>query len=106
MVGKWLRDGMGLCLSVGSGGNFGMADELDDEFFSESSGIGVGMMALGLPDPEFWNEGYALREGVGDSVCGFAIRRKVIPFFLKHVAELVLSTGKAVGSLELLEDRH
>ena len=52
---------MGLCFSVGSGGNFGMADELDDEFFSDSSGIGVGMIALGLPDPEFWNEGYALQ---------------------------------------------
>ena len=101
MVGKWLRDGMGLGLSVGSGGNFGMADELDDEFFIESSGVGVGMMALGLLDPEFWDEGYALREGVAlmgeDSVSGSAIRRKAIPLFLEHVAELVLSTGKAVG---------
>ena len=33
MLGNWSRDVMGLCLSVGSGGNFGMADELDDEFF-------------------------------------------------------------------------
>lgn len=73
MVGKWLRDGMGLGLSVGSGGNFGMADELDDEFFIESSGVGVGMMALGLLDPEFWNEGYALREG--DSVSGSTFPR-------------------------------
>ena len=102
MVGKWLRDGMGLGLSVGSGGNFGMADELDDEFFIESSGVGVGMMALGLLDPEFWNEGYALREGVGESVSGFATRRKAIPLFLEHVAELVLSTGKAVGLIRAL----
>jgi gamma-tubulin complex component 5 len=105
MVGKWLRDGMGLGPSVGSGGNFGMADELDDEFFIESSGVGVGMMALGLLDPEFWNEGYALREGVapmGDSVSGSATRRKAIPLFLEHVAELVLSTGKAVGLIRAL----
>ena len=41
-----------------------MADELDDEFLlrAESSGVGVGMMALGFLDPEFWNEGYALRK--------------------------------------------
>ena len=105
MVGKWLRDGMGLGLSVGSGGNFGMADELDDEFFIESSGVGVGMMALGLLDPEFWNEGYALRDGVAlmsDPVSGSAIRRKAIPLFLEHVAELVLSTGKAVGLIRTL----
>ena len=105
MVGKWLRDGMGLGLSVGSGGNFGIADELDDEFFIESSGVGVGMMALGLLDPEFWNEGYALREGValmGDSVSGSATRRKAIPLFLEHVAELVLSSGKAVGLIRAL----
>ena len=101
MVGKWLRDGMGLGLSVGSGGIFGKSDELDDEFFIESSGVGVGMMALGLLDPEFWNEGYALREG--DAVSGsVSIRRKTIPLFLEHVAELVLSTGKAVGLIRAL----
>ena len=105
MVGKWLRDGMGLGLSVGSGGNFGTTSELDDEFFIESSGVGVGMMALGLLDPEFWSEGYALREGAApmrDSVIGFAPRRKAIPLFLEHVAELVLSTGKAVGLIRAL----
>ena len=104
MVGIWLRDGMGSGLSVGSGSS-GMAGELDDEFFIESSGVGVGMMALGLLDPEFWNEGYVLREGVtpmGDSVSGFAPRGKAIPFFLEHVAELVLSTGKAVGLIRAL----
>jgi gamma-tubulin complex component 5 len=105
MVGKWLRDGMGLGLSVGSGGNFGMASEFDDEFFIESSVVGVGMIALGLPDPEFWNGGYALREDVapmGDSVSRFSPRRKAIPLFLEHVAELVLSTGKALGLIRAL----
>lgn len=105
MVGKWLRDGMGLGLGVGFGGNFGMAGGLDDEFFIESSGVGVGMMALGLLDPEFWKEGYALREGAtpaGDFVSGSAPRRNAIPLFLEHVAELVLGTGKAVGLIRAL----
>jgi hypothetical protein len=105
MVGKWLRDGMGLGLCVGSGGNFGLADELDDEFFIESSGVGVGMMALGLLDLEFWNEGYALRECValmGDSVSGSG---KATPLFLEHVAELVLSTGKAVMPLPFASEQ-
>ena len=104
MVGKWLRDGMGSGLSVGSGGNSGMAGELDDEFFIESSGVGVGMMALGLLDPDFWNEGYGLREGaalMGDSVSG-SVSRKAIPLFLEHIAELVLGTGKAVGLIRAL----
>jgi hypothetical protein len=47
----WAGQGYGLAdlgSSVGSGGKFGMASELDDEFFIESSRAGVGMMALGL----------------------------------------------------------
>ena len=92
---------MGLALRVSSGGTFGVADELDDEFFIESSDVGVGM----LLNPEFWSEGYALREGValmGDPVSGFAIRRKVIPLFLEHVAELLLSIGSAVRLIRAL----
>jgi gamma-tubulin complex component 5 len=66
----------------------------------ESSGVGVRMMASGLLDPEFWNEGYALREGValmGGSISRFTIRRKAILLFLEHVAELVLSAGNLCG---------
>ncbi|KAF8961118.1 Spc98 family-domain-containing protein [Flammula alnicola] len=113
MLGKWLKDGMGLGLGVGTGGKHGMADELDDEFFIESSGVGVGMMGLGLLDPEFWKEGYALREGVvlseesapvddGSIVLGRT--RRAIPLFLEHVAEMVLGTGKAVGLMRALGD--
>ena len=59
IVGKRLRpgDGMGL----GSGGIFGMFDQLQDEFFMESSRVRVGMMALGPLDHEFWNEGMRSR---------------------------------------------
>ncbi|KAF9480708.1 hypothetical protein BDN70DRAFT_877276 [Pholiota conissans] len=110
MVGKWLKNGMGLGLGVGTGGKPGMADELDDEFFIESSGVGVGMMGMGLLDPEFWKEGYALREGVtyGESEQPTASgppHRKAIPLFLEHVSQLVLETGKAVGLLRALGER-
>lgn len=107
MVGRWLKDGMGLGLGVGTGGKSGMADELDDEFFIESSGVGIGMMGMGLMDPEFWKEGYALREGVvsygdSDSPEEGSMLRRAIPLFLEHVAQLVLETGKAVGLLRAL----
>jgi gamma-tubulin complex component 5 len=65
MIGRWLRDGMGLGVGVGTGtgvGTAGGGSELDDEFFIESSGLGLGMMGMGLLDPEFWKEGYALRD--------------------------------------------
>lgn len=115
MVGKWLKDGMGLGLGVGTGGKVGAASELDDEFFIESSGIGAGMMGMGLLDPEFWKEGYALREGVvssgepGQDEVGSVSKaplssRRAIPLFLEHVAEMILSTGKAVGLMRALEN--
>jgi gamma-tubulin complex component 5 len=104
MTGKWLRDGMGLGMGMGVGMSGG-AEELEDEFFIEGSGLGLGMMGMGLLDPEFWKEGYALREGVvfdeedeGDG----ERRRKTIPQFLEHVAEPVLGAGKAVGLLRAL----
>jgi len=113
MVGRWLKDGMGLGLAIGSGGESGIpgrAKELDDEFFIESSGVGVGMMGMGLLDPEFWKEGYSLREGVvsygesalADASTALAPARKAIPSFLEHIAELVLGTGKAVGLMRAL----
>jgi len=114
MIGRWLKDGMGLGLGVGSGGNSGAADELDDEFFIESSGVGIGMMGMGLLDPEFWKEAYALRDGTGliggsDQVDGPSVpgrpstAGKAIPQFLEHVGELVLGTGKAIGLMRALD---
>ncbi|KAG6916475.1 hypothetical protein DXG01_006669 [Tephrocybe rancida] len=105
MMGKWLRDGMGLGVAIGSGDATGMW-ELDDEFFIESSGLGVRMMGIGLLDPEYWTEGYVLREGVvsldGDGEDAIERRQKMIPLFLEHVAEPILSAGKAVGLLRAL----
>ncbi|KAF9462032.1 Spc98 family-domain-containing protein [Collybia nuda] len=109
MIDRWLRDGMGLGVGMGTGTGIGTAggrSELDDEFFIESSGLGLGMMGMGLLDPDFWKEGYALREGVqfdnNDEIPDQERRRKTIPMFLEHVAELVLGAGKAVGLLRAL----
>ncbi|KAG6854464.1 hypothetical protein C0991_006543 [Blastosporella zonata] len=104
MMGKWLRDGMGLGVAVGPGDSTSMW-ELDEEFFIESGGLGVG---LGLLDPEYWKEGYALREGVvsvdddDEEGYGSERRQKTIPQFLEHVAEPVLSAGKSAGLLRAL----
>ncbi|KAF7338002.1 hypothetical protein MVEN_02024100 [Mycena venus] len=108
MVGRWLRVGMGL----GSGMGVGQGEDLDDEFFIEGSGLAVGLaglgLGLGLLDPEFWAEGYTLRDGVvrgdeddnGDEANGRDVR--AIPSFLEHLAMPVLSSGKAVGLLRAL----
>ncbi|KAF8205803.1 Spc98 family-domain-containing protein [Mycena galopus ATCC 62051] len=107
MVGRWLKVGMGL----GSGMGVGQGQDLQDEFFIEGSGLAVGLaglgFGLGLLDPEFWAEGYLLRDGVirgdedeGDEAGGQNAR--AIPSFLEHVAIPVLSSGKAVGLLRAL----
>ncbi|KAJ7256514.1 Spc98 family-domain-containing protein [Mycena haematopus] len=106
MVGRWLRVGMGLGSGMGVGG-----EDLQEEFFIEGSGLAVGLaglgLGLGLLDPEFWAEGYLLRDGVvrgdedeGDEASSHNAR--AIPLFLEHVAIPVLSSGKAVGLLRAL----
>ncbi|KAJ6502148.1 Spc98 family-domain-containing protein [Mycena sanguinolenta] len=97
MVGRWLRDGMGL----GSGMGVGQGEDLPEEFFIE------GGLGLGLQDPEFWAEGYLLRDGVvrGDEdeeEEASSNNSRAIPSFLEHVAIPVLSSGKAVGLLRAL----
>ncbi|KAK0206027.1 Spc98 family-domain-containing protein [Desarmillaria ectypa] len=87
MVGRWLKDGMGV----------GDVDDLDDEFFIESNGLGSGAFGVGLLDPDYWAEGYTLRyEDEEDS------SRRGIPTFFRHIAEPVLGSGKAVGLLKAL----
>ncbi|KAK0467793.1 Spc98 family-domain-containing protein [Desarmillaria tabescens] len=87
MVGRWLKDGMGV----------GDADDLDDEFFIESNGLGSGAFGVGLLDPDYWADGYTLR--YEDEEDG---SRKGIPTFFRHIAEPVLRSGKAVGLLKAL----
>ncbi|KAJ7105739.1 Spc98 family-domain-containing protein [Mycena crocata] len=109
MVGRWLKVGMGM----GSGMGIGQGDDLDAEFFIEGSGLAVGLeglgFGLGLLDPDFWAEGYVLRDGVirdeeedngRDRHSGGNSR--AIPSFLQHVAIPVLESGKSVGLLRVL----
>lgn len=102
MVGKWLRDGM----NVQSGERGEKSSDLEEEFFIESSGVGIGMMSLGLFDPDFWSEGYCLRD---QHVPGGMVgenwenaRRRLVPSFLDHIAVPVLGTGKAIGLARVL----
>jgi len=111
MMGRWLKDGMGLGLGLrNTSRGTSSWGEQDDEFFIERSGLGFGMMGLGLLDHEFWSEGYALREISISSDDPVLVKgkasspiKKVIPLFLQHIADLVLGTGKAVGLMRALD---
>lgn len=104
MLGSWLRDGMSVVESgYGDHGRTEKKCNLEEEFFIESSGVGIGMMSMGLLDPDFWKEGYCLRETYVRVEGGSTELKKVlVPEFLKHVAEAVLETGKAVGLVRVL----
>ena len=95
MIGAWIRDGMpirdfstlGAPIAPEDGGWNGQGGT-DDEFFIEDN-------EMPLLDPDFWTEGCTLRnDGNGVS--------QVLPVFVEHVAQDVLSTGKAVGLLRAL----
>jgi len=95
MIGAWIRDGMPIhdssslgapAVHEGDGGNG--RGGIDDEFFIEDN-------EMPLLDPDFWADGCTLRnDGSGAS--------QVLPVFIEHVAQDVLSTGKAVGLLRAL----
>ncbi|KAF7332696.1 hypothetical protein MKEN_00152800 [Mycena kentingensis (nom. inval.)] len=97
IVGRWLKNGMGL-----------NGESLEEEFFIEGSGLTVaipGIAGGGLLDPDFWAGGYVLRDGVvrGDGEEGDGEGSvRATPSFLEHVAEPVLGSGKAVGLLRAL----
>jgi len=95
MIGAWIRDGMpihdfsslGAPVVPGDDGGNGQT-VVDDEFFIEDNEIP-------LSDPDFWMEGCTLRnDGNGSS--------QALPVFVEHVAQDVLSAGKAVGLLRAL----
>ena len=95
MIGAWIRDGvpihdlssLGAPVVPGDDGGSGQGGT-DDEFFIEDN-------EMPLLDPDFWTEGCTLRnDGNGVS--------QVLPVFVEHVAQDVLSAGKAVGLLRAL----
>ena len=95
MIGAWIRDGMpihdlsalGAPAIPGDDGGNGQG-VIDDEFFIEDN-------ELPLLDPDFWAEGCTLRND-GSGVL------QALPVFVEHVAQGVLSAGKAVGLLRAL----
>jgi len=115
MMGMWLRDGM----SIRTGSHGEKVSDLEEEFFIESSGVGMGTMSMGISDPDFWKEGYCLRDqfvmnmetvaedgggryGAERSVRDMDEKVLVVPVFLRHVAKPVLETGKAIGLVRAL----
>ncbi|KAE9409816.1 hypothetical protein BT96DRAFT_962003 [Gymnopus androsaceus JB14] len=102
MVGKWISAGFEIQNQspAGTGGG------LEEEFFIESNGLGIEIGVLGLLDPDFWRDGYSLRESIGpgsESEDDDSVQmQKCIPSFLKHVAVIVLESGKATGLLKVL----
>lgn len=137
MVGRWIAVGFDVSSSSSNslpgstiGGSTGKG--LEEEFFIESNGLGAEMGVLGLLDPDFWREGYSLREStnsfprdvsrdnasLGESGLGldsknnddddstpagkFNSNNSSIPTFLRHVAGTVLESGKATGLLKVL----
>lgn len=94
MVGQWLQNGMGI----------GAVDELEAEFFIERNDLGfVAAKASGLFDPDFWAEGYTLREGDLAFTSSADATPLLVPAFLAHVSEMVLASGKAKGLLRAMD---
>lgn len=92
MIRNWMRDGMQI-QDVGNPLQKGLAREgsLDGEFFIEDN-------ELHLLDPDFWNEGFTLR----DTASADESRGNTISEILVEIAPHVLSAGKAVGLLRIL----
>ncbi|OCH94284.1 hypothetical protein OBBRIDRAFT_163520 [Obba rivulosa] len=90
MVGRWMKDGMP-CSEVHASSAH-RAGALDAEFFVEDN-------ELVLPDPDFWAEGFTLRDGRGDED---AAGSSAVPAFLAQAAEQILGAGKAIGLLRAL----
>ena len=95
MIGAWIKDGMPvhdlstLVTPVVHGDDTGNGTGgIEDEFFIEDN-------EMPLLDPDSWTEGCTLRkDGNGGS--------HALPVFVEHVAEDVLSAGKAIGLLRAL----
>ncbi|CCM01742.1 uncharacterized protein FIBRA_03808 [Fibroporia radiculosa] len=89
MVGRWLRDGMPVQNVLGSHEK-SRAEDVDDEFF-------VGDNELPILDPDFWADGFTLKDGQGENT-----KPSSIPTFLEHMAQDIMHAGKAIGLLRLL----
>ncbi|KAI0677260.1 Spc98 family-domain-containing protein [Trametes maxima] len=98
MMQRWMRDGMPVrenpvVLARTQENTMGA---VADEFFVEDNEVV-------MLDPDFWSDGFTLRQGGtgGSNLDGGT--SSSVPVFLVHVAELVLATGKVTGLLRALE---
>jgi len=66
--------------------------DLDDEFFIQDNG-------LSILDPDFWTEGFTIREGAKPEAHVSASK----PLLLEVMANHILRAGKAVGLLRILD---
>ncbi|KAA1466546.1 hypothetical protein DENSPDRAFT_925940 [Dentipellis sp. KUC8613] len=90
MVGRWLHDGMPV-LNQADQQKKTAYGTLDEEFFIEDN-------ELLILDPDFWTEGYVLRDDATEQLHG----SNSVPMFLVHVAVSVLGAGKSIGLLRAL----
>ncbi|EKM59505.1 uncharacterized protein PHACADRAFT_191873 [Phanerochaete carnosa HHB-10118-sp] len=90
MVHRWLRDGIPVRDTPTSAPGQQDFDRLNEEFFVEDN-------ELALLDPDFWSDGFMLRDA--DEDVG---RASAVPLFLQQAALHVLAAGKAVGLLHCL----
>ncbi|KAI5123393.1 hypothetical protein M0805_006101 [Coniferiporia weirii] len=91
VLGRWLSDGTFIPETSNSAPDL---DALPAEFFIESN-------ELLLTDPDFWMYGYNLRSRLlAEST---QIQRSDVPLFLGSLAESLLSTGKSIGLLRILD---
>ena len=88
MIGRWLRDGMPVREVIGPVDQY--FQTVDEEFFIEDN-------ELVLLDPDFWAQGFVLRDGSEDDG-----RSSAVPLFLSHAAMHILEAGKAIGLLRAL----
>ncbi|THH11716.1 hypothetical protein EW145_g475 [Phellinidium pouzarii] len=91
MLGRWLSDGIFMPEA-----RISTSDHvsLPAEFFIESN-------ELSLTDPNFWKDGYGLRsQTLNESI---SVRHSGVPAFLRALAESLLSAGKSIGLLRILD---
>lgn len=93
MVGRWLNSGMP---TEDARTGHGSVGKVDDEFFIESND-------LGLADPDFWTDGYVLRDDQNEEDRDDAAHARHVPVFLEPVSAAVLSAGKSIGLLRALD---
>ncbi|KLO08519.1 hypothetical protein SCHPADRAFT_605654 [Schizopora paradoxa] len=90
MSSRWLSDGIFGTTTPGT-------SHLEDEFYIESN-------ELSVSDRDFWSDGHVLRTATllqagdqDDSLC--------VPVFLRPTADSLLSAGKSMGLLRILDDQ-